>query len=383
MISLRFHQLLKESFLFVSYGTMLLFLLYSDAWLGGNPGVLLEGALLLWLFGVMLLSSFAVVRHAEVLAEELGEPCGTLILTLTVTGIEVIMIAALMFKGNNPTLARDTMFSVVMILLGGILGGCLLIGGFRFREQNFNLKGEKSFMGLILPLSLFALVLPNFTIGGAGFFSPLHATIIGLLSLTLYAIFLVVQTYWHREFFMETALFDNSEEELEYSLMPYSPQKRAWSLILSHTLFLLFYLPPILILSKKMALLLNFKNQGNTLFFSEPTHSAINGLIVAILILAPEGMAALRAAWNNQMQRSVNLLLGSVLATISLTVPAVLGLGLFIGQPIHLGLDPAGITLLAVTLGSCLITFIQGQTNLLQGAIHLFLFVVYILLMFE
>ena len=383
MISSRFHRLFQESFLLVSYGSMALFLCYSDIWLGISTTFLFGSFLFLWLFLVLFFSSFAIVRHADALAEDLGEPYGTLILTLAATGIEIIMIAALMFKGTHPTLARNTMFSVIMILLGGILGCCLLIGGFRFREQNFNLKGEKAFMGLILPLSLFALVMPNFTAGTVGAFSSLHAIFLVALSLILYGIFLMVQTYWHREFFMETSLLKYAKKHPECSLIFNAPKEKNISLILSRTVLLLFYIPPIMFLSKKIALLLNLKQQGADSCLSEATRSALNGFIVAVLILAPEGLAALQAAWNNQMQRSVNLLLGSVLATIGLTVPAALGLGLLTGQPIQLGLDPAAITLLAVTLGSCLITFSQGQTNILQGAIHIFLFISYILLMFQ
>ena len=367
----------------MAYGSMTFFLCFGDPWLEASRGFFFSGFLFLWLFLLLFFSSFAIVRHADALAEDLGEPYGTLILTLAATGIEIIMIAALMFKGTHATLARNTMFSVIMILLGGILGCCLLIGGFRFREQNFNLKGEKAFMGLILPLSLFALVMPNFTTGSVGTFSSLHAIFLVVLSLILYAIFLTVQTCWHREFFMETSLLKHAKKHPERSLIFNAPKEKNLGLILSHSVLLLFYIPPVMFLSKKIALLLNLKQQGSASYLSDTTRSALHGFIVAVLILAPEGLAALQAAWNNQMQRSVNLLLGSVLATIGLTVPAALGLGLLTGQPIHLGLDPAAITLLAVTLGSCLITFSQGQTNILQGAIHIFLFISYILLMFQ
>lgn len=357
----------QEWVLFSSYATMVAFLTLGKHWLGTNPGLVFGWILFLWLFAAMLSSSFAVVRHADHLAEKLKEPLGTLILTLAVTSIEVMMISALMLNGDNPALARDTMFSVVMVVLGGLLGLALLIGGLKFGEQNFNLKGVNSFLGLILPLSLLCLVLPNFTkTGGDGMFSPLHAVCLMLLSLIIYGVFLAVQTSRHREFFNEAGWSPSESESLE----PHGS-------IGGESLLLILHLVPIVLLSKQMAHLLEYRvHQGGL-----PLE--IVGLIVAILILAPEGLAAIQSASRNQMQRSVNVLLGSVLATISLTVPAALAISLIYGKPLLLGLSPAYMTLLAVTLGSCIITFGQGQTNILQGFVHLLLFVAYIVLMFD
>jgi Ca2+:H+ antiporter len=357
----------NEWVLFTSYGTMIAFLTLGKAWLGTNPGLGFGWVLFLWLFAAMLSSSFAVVRHADHLAERLKEPLGTLILTLAVTSIEVMMISALMLNGDNPALARDTMFSVVMVVLGGLLGLALLIGGLKFGEQNFNLKGVNSFLGLILPLSLLCLVLPNFTkTGGLGMFSTLHAICLMLLSLTIYGVFLAVQTSRHREFFNEAGWnpSDSESEEPKGSIGKAS-------------LLLILHLIPIVLLSKQMAHLLDYRvHQGGL-----PLD--LVGLIVAILILAPEGLAAIQSASRNQMQRSVNVLLGSVLATISLTVPAAMAISLIYGKPLLLGLSPTYTTLLAVTLGSCIVTFGQGQTNILQGFVHLLLFVAYIVLMFD
>ena len=357
----------NEWVLFTSYSTMIAFLTLGKTWLGTNPGPGFGWVLFLWLFAAMLSSSFAVVRHADHLAEKLKEPLGTLILTLAVTSIEVMMISALMLNGDNPALARDTMFSVVMVVLGGLLGLALLIGGLKFGEQNFNLKGVNSFLGLILPLSLLCLVLPNFTkTGGDGMFSPLHAVCLMLLSLIIYGVFLAVQTSRHREFFNEAG----------WSPSDSGPDEHHGS-IGAESLLLIFHLIPIVLLSKQMAHLLDYRvNRGGL-----PLE--IVGLIVAILILAPEGLAAIQSASRNQMQRSVNVLLGSVLATISLTVPAALAISLIYGKPLLLGLSPSYMTLLAVTLGSCIITFGQGQTNILQGFVHLLLFVAYIVLMFD
>jgi len=357
----------REWMLFASYATTAAFLIKSNDWLGTNPGLAFGWVLFLWLFGVMLTSSFAVVRHADHLAEALREPLGTIILTLAVTSIEVMMISALMLNGNNPALARDTMFSVVMVVLGGLLGVALLTGGLKFGEQNFNLKGANSFLGLILPLSVISMVLPNFTrTGGSGVFSTLHAVSLVIISLVIYGIFLAVQTIRHREFFNESGVLETEEEE--------HVSKKS---VLSESILLVLHLVPVVILSKQLAHLLDYRIHRGGLPLE------LVGLIVAILILAPEGLAAIKAAANNQMQRSVNILLGSVLATIGLTVPAALTIGLLLGKPVLLGLSPSYMTLLAVTLGSCFITFGQGQTNILQGFVQLLLFVAYVVLMFD
>lgn len=357
----------REWVLLAGYGTTAAFLMKGHDWLGTDPGLGFGWLLFLWLFAVMLAASFSVVRHADHLAEMLREPVGTIILTLAVTSIEVMMISALMLNGNNPTLARDTMFSVVMVVLGGLLGTALLTGGLKFGEQNFNLKGVNSFLGLILPLSVLSLVLPNFTrTGGQGMFSTLHASSLILLSLIIYGVFLAVQTMRHRDFFNE--IDRDTPEKSEHG---------ARGSVAGESLLLILHLVPVVLLSEELAHLLDYRVRAGGL----PTE--LVGLVVAVLILAPEGMAAIKAATRNQMQRSVNVLLGSVLATISLTVPAAMAIGILFGRPVLLGLPGSYMTLLAVTLGSCFITFGQGQTNILQGFIHLLLFAAYIVLMFD
>lgn len=357
----------REWLLLASYATTAIFLMKGNEWLGQNPGLLAGGGIFVWLFVVMLLSSFAVVRHADHLAEQLREPYGTLILTLAVTSIEVMMISALMLNGNNPCLARDTMFAVVMIVLGGLLGLALLTGGLRFSEQQFNLKGVNSFLGLILPLSVLSLVMPNFTeSGGDGMFSSFHAVSMIVLSLVIYGVFLAVQTSRHREFFNETDWEPKNTQE----------QPIGGSIALN-ALFLILHLLPVVLLSKQLAHLLDFGVKGGGL------PQELGGAVVAVLILAPEGLSAILAAGRNQVQRSVNVLLGSVLATIGLTVPAALAISLIYHKPVQLGLSSPSMTLLAVTLATCMITFGQGQTNILQGFVHLLLFAAYIVLMFN
>jgi len=332
--------------------------------------------LFVWIFAVMMWSSFAVVRHADGLAELLGEPYGTLILTISVITIEVAVIAAIMLNGtNNPTLARDTMLAVLMIVLNGMIGLSLLIGGIRHGEQDFNLQGARSFVAVLVTLATLTLILPRFTVstpdpsltaGQAAFFVT--------ITILLYVTFLAIQTIRHRGFFVQPSLAlelpgsGESEEKGHY------PQLTSLGY---HLFFLLVTLACIVLLSKKLAIL--------TEHGMEVLHApdALGGILVAVLVLSPEGLAALHAASENRLQRSVNICLGSALATIGLTVPAVLTIGLFDDSHIILGLDLSHMVLLMLTLLLSVITFSGGRTNMLQGAVHLVVFMVYIMLVFS
>src|SRR5262245_14859139 len=188
----------------VSLVTAALFLVHGPRWLADLSKGAWFAFMSLWLLAAMFLSAFAVVRHAEALAERLGEPYGTLVLTLAITGIEVAMIAAIMYTGKgNATLARDAMMAVVMIVLNGMLGLTLIVGGLRYREQTYNLQGASSFLAVILPLAVLGLVQPNFTVTTPGpVYSPVQAAFLSVMSLVLYAVFLGMQTSRHREYFL-------------------------------------------------------------------------------------------------------------------------------------------------------------------------------------
>jgi Ca2+:H+ antiporter len=349
------------------WGSAIAWLVQGQVWIDDLDSLPVAAGALGWIAAAILLASFAVVRHADVLAERFGEPYGTMILTFSVISLEVLMIGALMLQGDQPTLARDTMYSVIMIVLGALVGACLLLGGLKFHEQSFNLQGATSYLALILPLAFIGLVLPDFTrSGAAGVFSPGHAIGLVVLSIAVYAVFLLVQTSRYRGFFMHT-----SEDELPHAHV--DSARPSWF----HALLLLAYIVPVVILAKKLAGVLDFTAEISGL------PAAVGGLIVATLILAPEGLSAVQAALSNQLQRSVNILLGSVLATIGLTIPAALAIGLFTGREVMLGLRPAEITLLFVTLSVSMLTFGQGRTNMLQGAIHLLVFGVYLFLIFD
>ena len=328
---------------------------------------------LTWLLLVVLFSAFAVVRHAESLAARLGEPLGTLILTLAVTGIEVAIIVATMSTGTgSPTLARDAMFAVVMIVLNGLVGLTLLIGGLKYHEQDYNLQGASTFLAVILPLAVIGLVLPSFTRSAPDqAFSPIQAGVWALVSVALYGVFLGIQNVRHRAYFRSAEATDAS------AAVPARALARAPAAIAYHTILLVIYMVLLILLSTQIAVPIDFTIR----VFGAPV--ALAGFLVAVLVLSPEAFAAIRAAFANDLQRSVNILLGSALATIGLTIPAVLTFGLIADRNIILGLDPVDMTMLALTLLQSTMTFSSTRTNVLLGAVHLLLFSVYLLLMFQ
>ncbi|MGC1479570.1 MAG: ionic transporter y4hA [Chthoniobacterales bacterium] len=321
-----------------------------------------------WLLAIILWAAFSVLRHADVIAHRLGEPLGTLILTIAVMGIEVSIIMAVMFTGEpNPAFARDTMFAVIMLVVNGLVGLALLMGGLKHHEQTYNLQSAQSYLGVLLPLSVCVLILPNFTQSTPeGTYSTPQLIFVGVISILIYAVFLAIQTVRHREFFADpnSANFEHEHDADEPSLVP-------------HFILLILYLIPIVLLAKNLGYAMDYA------IVTLGAPPAIGGVIVAAMVLAPEGLSALFAALNNRLQRSVNLLLGSSVASIGLTAPAVVAITLVTGNALTLGLSHADSVLLALTLATAIITFFSGKTNILQGAIHLVLFLAYLILIFD
>src|SRR5215470_16379064 len=227
-----------------------LFLAYGSQWLADLSGAGWFALMSLWLLAAMFLAAFAVVRHAEALAVKLGEPYGTLVLTLAITGIEVIMIAAIMYTGKgNATLARDAMMAVVMIVLNGMLGLTLIVGGLRYREQAYNLQGANSFLAVILPLAVLGLIQPNFTVTTPGpVYSPVQATFLSVMSLVLYGVFLGMQTSRHREYFLSPNAAAESEDH---------SRGHATGSTLHHAVMLFLYILPFVALSKQIGVPIN------------------------------------------------------------------------------------------------------------------------------
>jgi Ca2+:H+ antiporter len=347
--------------------TVLLFFCFGHTWFTYLANPVVCSLLFVWLFVAILLAAFAIVRHAEAIADRLGEPLGTLILTLAVTGLEVMMIAAVMYSTpGETTLARDAMFAVIMIVLNGMVGLSLVVGGLRYKEQTYNLMGASAFLAVIVPLAVLGLVLPNYTTTTPGpTLSTLQSVFLIVMSIGLYGVFLAIQTVRHRSYFIgdESAGTD--------------AHHHATGSIAFHALMLFAYLLPVVILAKKLALPVNAAIE---VLHAPP---ALGGLLVSMLVLSPESLAAVRAALANQLQRSVNVLLGSVLATIGLSIPAVLIIGFITHRQIILGISPINVLLLALTLAGSILTFSGTRTNVLLGAVHLLLFVAYLILIFD
>ena len=323
-----------------------------------------------WLFAVILWSAVSVARHADCLAIKWGEPYGTLVLTLSAITIEVVMVSTAMLHGeNNPTLGRDAIFSVMMIALNGFVGLSLLIGGLRHREQYYNLQGVNSYLNVIMTLAVLGLVLPDFTTTTTGpTFSIEQQIFLILVTLFLYAIFLVIQTMRHRGYFMESEQAGVTASSAHHSLRV---QSTAF-----HAPMLLLYLIVVILLAEKFAIPLDNSMEK----FGLPQE--FGGAMIAALVLTPEGIGAIQATLRNHLQRSINILLGSVLATIGLTIPAVLTISLLTKRPVTLGVQGGNLPLLLLTLAVSVVTFTSRRTNILQGCVHLLLFAVFVLLIF-
>ncbi len=328
-------------------------------------------ALLAVICGVILTAAIAIVRHAEVLAHRLGEPAGTLLLTLAITGLEVAMVAFVMSTGTDkPTLARDTMFAVVMLVLNGFLGLALLLGGLRHHEQRYNLQSANAFLVMILPLTVLGLVLPDFTRATAGpTLSKFQMVFLSVMSVGIYGVFLFVQNRRHRGFFMAP---DEAADAAAPELDHHSSRSTFY-----HAAMLGFYGLPLVLLAKQMAAPLD----AMVLKLGAPP--ALGGFIMALLVLTPESIAAIRAALADRLQRSVNVLLGSVLASIGLTIPLVIAVSLATGRALILGIDAVDTVMLLLTLLTSILTFSLPRTNVLLGCVHLLLFGAYLMLMFD
>lgn len=360
----------------IAWATVIAFLVFGKLWLGEVGSVPKAAAFFVWLFAVILWCAFNVVGQADHLAELLGEPLGTLVLTLSIVIIEVALISALMLAAHSaPTLGRDTMFAVLMIVLNGVVGLALLLGGLRHREQAYNLQGAVAYLAVIVPLSVISLILPKFTASAPnGTFTTTQSFFFSLFTLLLYAVFLAVQTIRHQSFFAEPSPEVTSSALMEGNPVHAPPTLRD---VVRHTLLLIVLILPIVLLAKQLAKLIDY---GITELHAP---AAIGGVFIALIVFSPEGMSALRAALDNRLQRAVNLCLGAATSTIGLTVPAVVGIGLATGQLVVLGIDNASTVLLATTLVLSVITFCGPRTTVLEGTVHLVIFCIYIVLIFS
>lgn len=306
---------------------------------------------------------FAAVHHAEVIASKTGEPFGPLLLAVAVTVIEVGLILSIMVGSDTPksTLARDTVFAAVMIACNGIVGACLLLGGVKHHSQRFRLEGASATLAVLAALTTLALIVPNVTTSAEGAaFSKSQTAFAALISLFLYFSFVFIQTVRHRDSFMPP------DEEIDDGHTHF-PDPTNGATIFSAVL-LLVALTSVVLLAK---------------FLTPALESGIDrigaprglvGVIIAMIVLLPEGIAALRAASANRLQTSLNLALGSALASIALTIPAIGALAVFANYQVEFGLPTKDVVLLALTLLISVVTLGTGRTTLLQGVVHLAIF---------
>ncbi len=355
----------KETPLFATLVSTVVMLVFGKSLVGDDAASIALIVVFVWLFAVILGAAFGVVRHAEVLAHKYGEPFGTLILTLSVIGIEVIMIATMMVNGDpDPTAARDTMYSVIMIVINGLIGLALILGGLRHGEQSHNLKSSNAYFSMILAIVGLGLILPAF-IGADRL--PSYQILLIVLSFGLYAVFLRVQTKEHRYFFVAESRAPTTDSHSPGDLV-----FAGWV----HTALLIGTLLLLVLLAKSLAQVIDI---GTARLGAPP---GVDALIIALLVLSPEGLAAIRAGRRNDMQQVVNICLGSVLATVALTIPVVLIVAKSIDHTLTLGLNPIQGVLVAVTLLVGMNTYRLGETNLLQGVIHFALFAAFVGLIF-
>ncbi len=329
----------------------------------GKPESLVLALLVGLLLGAAIM---AAVYHAEVLAHYLGEPFGTLVLAVAVTIIEVSLIVSIMLGdgGQSQTLARDTLMAALMITINGIVGICLLAGGRRHHEQAYTQSGVSAGLAMLATLSVLVLVLPNYTTSARGaFYSDQQLIYVAVISLIVYGTFVLAQTIRHRDHFLYQ-IEDADDHAHE------APVTRAKAI--GGGAMLLVALVGVVLLAKNLSPVI----ESGVAAAGAP--QALVGIIIATLVLAPEGFAALNAARANRVQTSLNLAIGSALAAIGLTIPAVAVVALLLGLDLELGLSMRSTVLLALTLLVATLTLSRGRVTIVQGVIHLVIFATYL-----
>lgn len=330
----------------------------------GELGWLSATALVICLAGAVL----AAVHHAEVVAHRLGEPFGTLVLALAVTVIEASLILSMMLAGGPgiETLARDTLFAAVMIICNGVVGICVLVGGWRHHEQLFRVEGATAGYAALIALSTLSLVLPVFTTSTpSGTYSDSQLAFAAIASLVLWAVFVFVQTVRHRDYFLPARDRDNEEVHAA----PPTTMRTWGSFVL---------LCVCLVSVVGLAKLLSPVIEQTVVALQAPR--TVIGIAIALIVLLPETWAAIRAARANRLQTSMNLAIGSALASIGLTIPVVVVASLVLEIPLVLGLEPKDLVLLALTFGVGTITLGTGRTHVMQGAVLVVIFIAFLFL---
>ena len=331
-----------------------------------------SGPLLLTAAGAALIGAvMAAVHHAEVVAHRMGEPFGTLVLALAVTVIEVALILSMMLAGgagaaDKAALPRDTLFAAVMIIANGVVGICLLLGGLRHREQSFRVEGTGSGLAALVALSTLTLVLPTFTTSSPeGTYTTSQLVFAAASSLVLWSVFVFIQTVRHRDYFLPAT---DVHDENQHAAPPTNARAAASFGALLVALVAVVGLAKLLSPSIEAAVT------------AARAPKAVVGILIALIVLLPETWAAVRAARANRLQTSLNLAFGSALASIGLTIPAVVAAAVWFQLPLTLGLEAKDMALLALTFVVGAITLGSGRTNMMQGAVHLVIFAAFLFL---
>ncbi len=327
------------------------------------------GPIVVTLCAVALIGTvFAAVHHAEVVAHRVGEPLGTLVLAVAVTVIEASLILALMFADaeKGSVIARDTIYAAVMIICNGVVGVCVLAGSLAHREQTFRVEGAGAALSALIALSVLSLVLPDFTVTtGVGTYSAAQLVFAAVASLLLWAVFVFIQTVRHRDYFLPV------HDAADHTVHAEPPSNAAaWA---SFGLLLVSLVAVV-----GLAKVLSVPIENGLASAGAP--QAVVGIVIAMLVLMPETFAAVRAARANRLQTSMNLALGSALASIGLTIPVVAVAALAFHLPLVLGLAPKDIVMLALTLLVSAVTLGTGRTHVMQGAVQLVIFAAYLFL---
>lgn len=362
-----------------------LFIAFGHSLIGDTMYLMIATTVFLVLLFTIIGAAFGVVKEADELAYKLGEPYGTLILTLSIVSIEVILILAVMSgPGENPTIGKDSIFSVMMIIMNLVIGLCILLGGLKFGEQEYNAQGTMSYLSMIIMLGGMGMMLPNVIEGaGGGIFSDTQAIILSSLIIVLYGFFLFLQMKGYRHLYVQPpagsmeipfkerhikAISDNTTAQ---------PIKSNKNEIWIRSVVLIGMILPIVLLSHHMAVVVDFGIKAASL------PSFLGGVLIAIIVFTPESMTAVKAALNNEFQRAINLCHGAFVSTVGLTVPAVLIAGVITGKTVMFGLTPTETILFVITLLLSVMTFSGKRTTPMVGIMHFVLFSVFIILIFN
>jgi Ca2+:H+ antiporter len=354
--------------------TVALFLVFGRTWLGDPISTLAASVLFLWLFATMVWSAFGAINVADKLAELLGEPLGSLVLTLTIICLEGVLIGIAMTTSNSgATIGRDTLFGANMIMINFAGGLALFLGGLRHREQTYNFQGTSAYLAVVITLSVLGFILPNYTEATPhGSVTTVQATGISAVTLFVYVTFLLIQIGRHKHFFEESGASGNAK--VGSSDTPAKPEKGEIGRL---AILLVAGVVPILLLGKYLTTLLDYAS--NKL----GTPPALGGVILALIVVSPKIISAVKSGIANQPQRAVNLALGSCAPAMGIIFPIILGIGIVTGRTVIMGAAPSDVILLALTLVLSGLTFSGAHTTLLEGATHLAVFVIYLVLMFS